>query len=60
MTFDRTQPFNDLPLLPPAAELETRAVLKETIAAARALADLRGIAAKIPNAGILINGIVLQ
>ena len=26
--FDRNQPFNDLPALPPAAEVETAAVLK--------------------------------
>ena len=60
MKFDRAKPFNDLPLLPPKTELETKAVLKQTIASARALADLRGIAAKVPNPGILINGIVLQ
>jgi Fic family protein len=61
MAFYRDRPFNDLPLLPPEGlELETRAVLKQTIASARALADLRGIAAKVPNPRILINGIVLQ
>jgi Fic family protein len=61
MAFYRDRPYNDLPLLPPEGlELETRAVLKQTIASARALADLRGIAAKVPNPRILINGIVLQ
>jgi Fic family protein len=61
MAFDRDRPYNDLPLLPPeGVELETRAVLKQTIASARALADLRGTAAKVPNPRILINGIVLQ
>ncbi len=60
MPFDRDRPFNDLPSLPPPGELETRAVLKQTIAAARARADLRGVAAKVPNPRILINGIVLQ
>lgn len=60
MNFDRNQPYNDLPLLPPAAELETKAVLKRVVAAHRALADLRGLASRIPNQGILINGIVLQ
>lgn len=54
MTFDRPQPYNDWPLLPPAAELETRAELKQTIDAGRALANLRGTAAKIPVARILI------
>ncbi|BAP89075.1 filamentation induced by cAMP protein fic [Burkholderiales bacterium GJ-E10] len=60
MSFDRNRPYNDLPLLPPQAELETKAVLKQAVAAHRALADLRGMAARIPNQGILINGIVLQ
>ena len=60
MSYDRNLPFNDLPLLPPKAELETRAVLKQVTATSRALADLRGLARMIPNQGILINGIVLQ
>ncbi len=60
MTFDRSKPFNDLPLLPPPVDLETKAVLKQAIAANRALADLKGLARQIPNQGVLINGIVLQ
>lgn len=60
MTFDRLQPFNDLPLLPPPVELETKAVLKQAISANRMLANLRGLAAQIPNQGVLINSIVLQ
>ena len=60
MPFDRSQPYNDLPLLPPAVELESKAVLKQAIAANRALANLRGLAAQIPNQNVLINSIVLQ
>lgn len=60
MSFERLQPFNDLPLLPPTAELETKAVLKQAIVANRMLANLRGLAAQIPNQGVLINSIVLQ
>lgn len=60
MSYDRNLPFNDLPLLPPRAELETRNVLKQVTASSRALADLRGLARMIPNQGILINGLVLQ
>jgi Fic family protein len=60
MPFDRSQPHNDLPLLPPAVELESKAVLKQAIAANRVLANLRGLAAQIPNQGVLINSIVLQ
>lgn len=60
MPFDRNHPYNDLPLLPPPAELETKAVLKQAIAANRVLANLRGLAAQIPNQSVLINSIVLQ
>ena len=60
MSYDRNLPYNDLPLLPPKVELETRRVLKQVTASSRALADLRGLANLIPNQNILINGIVLQ
>jgi Fic family protein len=60
VNFDRTRPYNDLPLLPPAIDLETKAVLKQAITANRVLAELKGLARRIPNQGILINGIVLQ
>lgn len=60
MQFDRSRPYNQLPLLPPPTELETKAVLKQAIAANRTLANLRGLAAQIPNQGVLINSIVLQ
>lgn len=60
MPFDRNQPYNDLPLLPPAVDLETKAVLKQAISANRMLANLRGLASKIPNQGVLINSIFLQ
>ena len=35
-------------------------MLKQAIAANRVLANLRGLAAKIPNQGLLINSIILQ
>lgn len=60
MPFDRAQPYNALPLLPPAVELESRAVLKQAISANRVLANLRGLAAQIPNQGMLISSIALQ
>jgi Fic family protein len=58
--FDRNQPYNDLPLLPPAVELETKAILKQAIAASRAVANLRGKAQQIPNQRMMIDAIVLQ
>ena len=43
MPFDPDKPYNDLPLLPPKAELETKAVLRNAIAANKALAELRAL-----------------
>ena len=52
-------PYNNLPLLPPATELETRTVLKQCIAARAALAELKQAAELIPNQGVLINTLPL-
>lgn len=60
MTFDRHKPFNDLPALPPPVEVETKAVLKRAITANRALAELKGQGAIIPNQAMLVNSLVLQ
>src|SRR5882757_3871092 len=53
------QPFNALPLLPPKAELETKAILKRCIAARAALAELKSAAELIPNQAVLINTLPL-
>jgi len=58
--FDPDKPFNDLPLLPPKADVETKSILKKAISANRALAELKGIAALIPNQNILLNTLVLE
>ena len=42
------------------AELETRTVLKKTASAHRFLAELKGVAASIPNEAILINTLTIQ
>ncbi len=47
-------------LLPPETELESRAVLKKLAPAHRYLAELKGMAATIPNEHILINTLALQ
>lgn len=52
-------PYNDLPPLPPATDLETRAVLKRCITAHAALAELKQAAELIPNQGVLINTLPL-
>ena len=49
-----------IPDLPPPAVAESAAILKATIAASRALADLRGEAKTLPNPGILIDTLALQ
>lgn len=49
-----------IPLLPLPYELESRIVLKATNEANRALAELKGLALRIPNEYILINTLTLQ
>jgi Fic family protein len=60
MPFDPQTPYNDLPLLPPPGEMETRAVLKKAIAANKALAELKGAGELIPDQSLLIQAIGLQ
>jgi Fic family protein len=55
--FDPQRPYNDLPLLPPKADVETREVLKKCIAAHTALAGLRMAGELIPEPGVLIHAI---
>lgn len=52
-------PYDEIPLLPPDSELETRAVLKRCITARAALAELKQAAELIPNQGMLINTLPL-
>ena len=60
MNFDPNKPYNDLPLLPPPVDLESKAVLKKAIGANKALAELKGAGQLIPNQGVLIHAIGLQ
>jgi Fic family protein len=53
------QAYNQLPLLPPAVELETHTVLKHCITARAALAELKQAAELIPNQAMLINTLPL-
>ena len=52
-------PYNQLPELPPAHDLESKAVLKACITARVALAELKQAAELIPNQTMLINTIPL-
>lgn len=56
----RDRPFNTLPKLPPAFDVETKRTLKKAIAANKALAELRTAGDLIPNQNVLIRAILLQ
>jgi Fic family protein len=58
--YDPRIPYDELPLLPPEREVETKNVLRQCLVATRALAELKGIGDLIPNQAILINAIPLQ
>ncbi|HLF15804.1 MAG TPA: Fic/DOC family N-terminal domain-containing protein [Bacteroidota bacterium] len=60
MAFDPLKPFNHLPLLPPKEDVESKAVLRKTISAGRALAELKGLGQTIPNQAMLVNTLILQ
>ena len=55
--FDPAKPYNDLPGLPPAADIETRELLKVCIEARTALAELKQATALLPNPTVLISTI---
>ena len=58
-TFDPTRAYNDLPLLPPDGDLESRSVLKACIEARAAIAELKQAGRSLPNQDVLINTIPL-
>lgn len=61
MAYDRTKPFNDLPLLPPNSEIENDVeILKKLVTASRALARVNSSIMRLPNPLILVNTIALQ
>ena len=58
--FDRKIPYNDLPLLPPEADIETKNILRKVISAGRALAQLNGVLQNLPNPTLFLDTIYLQ
>lgn len=58
--FSRTIPYNNLPPLPPKKDLETTKVLRKTIDASRALAQLNGMLTNLPNPTLFLDTIHLQ
>ncbi len=57
--FDPTIAYNDLPPIPPQADLESRSVLKACIEARSAVAELKEAGRLLPNQDVLINTIPL-
>jgi Fic family protein len=53
-------PYNELPLLPPVQDLETKSILKVAIEAHTALSELRSAAKSIPDESVLVRAIALQ
>lgn len=58
--FNKNEPYNTLPLLPPKQHLETVAILRKTITASRALAQLNGMLTNLPNPTLFLDTIHLQ
>lgn len=58
--FNREKPYNNLPLLPPKASLESLKVLRKTITASRSLAQLNGMLTNLPNPTLFLDTIHLQ
>lgn len=59
--FDRNKPYNNLPTLPPPDEkIITVDILKALNKANKALAELKGLAKKLPNQSMLVNTIAIR
>jgi len=59
--YDRNKPYNNLPLLPPDEnKIITINVLQALNKANKALAELKGVAKKLPNQSMLVNTIALR
>lgn len=58
--YNKDLPYNNLPLLPPKTDIETKAILKKAISANKALAELRGWSFNQPNPLLLLQSITLQ
>lgn len=58
--FDPARPYNALPALPPAADIESRAILRACIEARAALAALKAAGTQLPNQAVLVNTLPLM
>ena len=53
-------PFDDIPLLPPRAELESIEVMRACVSASRSLAELQGLVGMLPEKRILLELLPMQ
>ena len=60
LPYDRTKPYNHLPLLPPSSDIIDKEVLLKWGLASRALATLNKNILRLPNPNMLVNTITLQ
>lgn len=60
MKFNAEKPYNNLALIPPEIELETKEILKQALKSHKILAELKGFAEMLPEKNIIINSIILQ
>ena len=58
--FNKNEPYNKLPNLPPKADVETKKILLKTIKASRALGKLNGALTNLPNPNLFIDTIHLK
>ncbi len=59
--YDRNKPHNQLPVLPPRADVENDVeILKKLVSASRALASVNSNILRLPNPAMLVNTIALQ
>jgi Fic family protein len=58
--YNPEMPYNDLPLLPPTTDLESKSILKKLVASSRALSELKGALTNLPNPTLFIDTINLQ
>ncbi len=59
MTWTADVPYNDLPLLPPHGDVETKSVMRATVGARVRIAALDQAAKRVPNPMVLVNSISL-
>lgn len=58
--FDQDTPWNDMPELPPTAEIESRSILKACISAMTELARVNALVRMLPNEEVLVDTLPLQ